>query len=142
MTTALGIVALLIGSFGIVGQLISALDFGLAQRLGLQEGDDETDPLHRRLELSTARWDLFVLWTLPLAGVAMILDTSWWPWVALLAGGISVDTGGRESFKWLGLRAERVRIGSERETRLGFAFLSLMVVVGLALIAHALVTLI
>lgn len=142
MTVALGIVALLVGSLVFIGQLISALDFELAQRLGLQEKDEETDPLHRRLELSTARWDLLVLWTLPLAGVVMLIDTSWWPWVALIAGGIYVDTGGRESFKLLALRAEGVGVGTEREVRTGLGFLALLAAVGLALVAHALVVLI
>lgn len=84
MTVALGIVALAVGLVVVTGQLISTLDFARAQRLGLQERDEETDPLHRRLELNTARWDLFVLWTLPLAGVAMLIDASWWSWVALI----------------------------------------------------------
>jgi len=142
MTVALGVVSILVGSIVVGGQLISVLDFALAQRIGLQERDEETDELHRRLELNTARWDLFVFWTLPLAGVAMLIDASWWPWVALLAGGICVDTGGREAAKVLGLRAERVRIGTESERRNLFGLYGLLVVVGLALVAHALVFLI
>jgi hypothetical protein len=139
VTTALGIAALLVGSLAVVGQLISVFDFKLAQRWGLQEKDEYTDTLHRRLELSTARWDVVVLWTLPLAGVAMLLDTSWWPWVALIAGGVWVDAGGREYLKWVALRDQGVRIGAEPEIRLGRAFLALMVALGLALIVHSLV---
>lgn len=138
MTVALGIVALLVGSMVLVGQLISATDFSLAQRLGLQERNGESDALHRRLELNTARWDLAVLWTLPLAGVAMLIDASWWPWVALVAGGICADAGGREAAKVLGLIARRVRVGNQRERRSLFALFGLLVAVGLALVAHAL----
>jgi hypothetical protein len=142
VTVALGILALLVGSIVLVGQLISAIDYSLAQRLGLQESDEQTDPLHRRLELSTARWDLLVLWTLPLAGVAMLIDAHWWPWVALIAGGAYVDAGGREASKLLALRSEGVRIGTEHESRMGLGFLALMAALGLALIAHSLVVLI
>ena len=142
MTIALGIVAFAVGSLVIVGQLISAVDFELAQRLGLQEGDAGADPLHRRLELSTARWDLLVLWTLPAAGVAMLIDTRWWPWLALVAGGSYVDAGGREACKILTLKAEGVRVGTIQETRNLLGFHALMVAVAVALIAHSLVVLI
>ncbi|MBK5111604.1 MAG: hypothetical protein JJE10_09665 [Thermoleophilia bacterium] len=141
MTVALGIVALAVGLVVVTGQLISTLDFARAQRLGLQERDEETDPLHRRLELNTARWDLFVLWTLPLAGVAMLIDASWWPWVALITGSACVDTGGREGAKLLALRAEDIRVGTGQEQRNLFALYGLLAAVGSALIVHALVTL-
>ncbi|MGI9556369.1 MAG: hypothetical protein ACR2N5_00345 [Solirubrobacterales bacterium] len=142
MTDAVGIAALLLGSVVIGGQLISVLDFELAQRLGLQEADAGSDIVHRRLELNAARWDLLVLWTAPVAGVAMLIDTSWWPWVALVAGGVYVDTGGREAAKVLGLRAEGIRVGTERERRTLFGLYALLAAAGLALIAHALVVLI
>lgn len=141
MRIALGIVALLIGSVGFLGQLVSAVDFRLAQRLGLQESDDETEPLYRRLELNTARWDLFVLWTLPLTGVLMLVQHVWWPYAALVAGGIHVDVGGRETAKILGLRAQGVRIGSAREVRLGLVLLPLLTLVGAALVVYSLTVL-
>ena len=68
MRVVLGIAALLVGLLGLVGQLISAIDFQLAQKLGLQEKDEETDHLYRHLELNTARVDVLVLWTLVVAG--------------------------------------------------------------------------
>ncbi len=138
MRIALGIVALLVGSLGVVGQFISTVDFPLAQRLGLQERSEDTEPLYRHLELNTARWDLVVLWTLVLAGVLMIIDHSWWPWVALIAGGIHADTGGREIAKLTGLAAEGIRVGSPKERRFGLAFLALLGAVGLALIVYSL----
>lgn len=138
MRIAFGIAALIIGSIGLVGQLISAVDFRLAQRLGFQEKDDNTDPLYRRLELNTARVDLLVIWTLPVAGVLMIIDNSWWPWMALIAGGVHVDVGVREIGKGRGLAAEGITIGSEAEARLGIGFLAMVSALGLALIIYAL----
>jgi hypothetical protein len=135
---ALGIVAFLLGSFFVVGQLISAVNFSFAQKLGLQEKDDETEPLFRRLELNTARWDLVVLWSATLAGALMLVDNSWWPYVALIAGGIYVEASGREAAKHLGLRAQGVRIGGAPEVRVYFATLGVMAAVGLGLIAYAL----
>ena len=142
MRIALGIVALVVGSVGFIGQLVSAVDFRLAQTLGLQEKDEETDPLYRRLELNTARWDLFVLWTLPVAGALMLAGHAWWPVAALVAGGIHVDVGGRETAKLLGLRAGGVRVGSAREIRLGLTLLPLLTFVGLALVVYSLTVLV
>lgn len=131
MLIASGIFFLLFGLFGCAGQLISAVDFRFAQRHGLQEGDGHTDPLYWALELNAARWDPFVLWTLPVAGVLMLLDHSWWPYLALIAGGVHVDAGGREMVKVLALRSHGVRVGTAKEQRTGLVFLSFLVVVGL-----------
>jgi hypothetical protein len=137
MQIALGIIALL-GGFLVLGQLISVVNFEFAQKVGLQEKDEATDPLFRHLELNTARWDQFVLWTLPFTGALMLADHSWWPYVALIAGGVHVDTAGREVVKHLGLRSQGVRIGAAQEVRLYFGALAVMAAIGLALIGYAL----
>lgn len=131
MMTAAGIVCVVFGSIVLIGQFVSTIDFSLAQKLGLQEGDADTDPLFRRLELNTARWDLFVLWTLPVAGVLMLVDHAWWPYMALAAGGVHVDTAGRETAKVLGLRKHGVRTGSARDAHIFYWFVGLMLLTGL-----------
>jgi len=130
MMIATGIVCVVFGLIVVIGQLISAIDFGFAQRLGLQEKDDETDPLHRSLELNTARWDLVVFWTLPVAGGLMLAHHPWWPLMALVAGAVCVDTAGRETAKVLGLSRHCVKTGSAGETRLAFIFFGVMLLIG------------
>jgi hypothetical protein len=142
MIIATGIVCVVFGSMILIGQLISAVDFSLAQRLGLQEKDLETEPLFRRLELHTARWDVVVLWTVPAAGVLMLLDHSWWPYLALVAGGVYVDTAGRELAKILGLDIQGVKTGSKHEARLYFGAMGIMLLIGMWCIGYALTTLI
>jgi hypothetical protein len=138
--TVTGIVCVLFGLVCFVGQLISVVNFSLAQKLGLQEKNDSTEPLYRQLELNTARWDLVVLWTLPAAGTLMLVEHSWWPYLALVAGGICVDTAGRETAKVLGLGKHGVKTGSQKETRLFFAFLGAMLLIGIWSIAYGLAT--
>lgn len=137
MRIALGIVAVVVGAVGFLGQLVSAIDFSLGQRLGFQEGDEHTDSLYRRLEHNTARWDVAVLWTMPVAGVLMLMGHGWWPATELLAGAIALDTGGREATKILGLRSHGVRVGSDRDARIGQAVLVTLAAVGLVLAVHA-----
>jgi hypothetical protein len=140
--TVTGMVCVVFGLLGLVGQLISTVNFRLAQRLGLQEADADTDELHRHLELNTARWDLFVHWVPPAAGVLMLLDHPWWPFVALVAGAVLVDTAGREIAKIRGLRAQGVRTGSDKEIRLYFSFMSMMFLIGVWCVVFGFVTLV
>ena len=122
-----------------VGQIISVANFGLAQRLGLQESSDSADPLSGHLELWAARWDLWWLWTLPAAGILMLLDHPWWPYAAMIGGGAFVDTGGREAAKNLGLRQQSVRIGSRGQQWLAMSVYIYFIVTGGLAIAASLI---
>lgn len=113
-----------------VGQIISVVDFGVAQRLGLQEKPDHVDPVHSRLELWTARWDVCWLWTLPVAGILILINHPWWPGAAMIGGAAFVDAGGREAAKNLGLRGQGVRTGSPAERRLLMATCGYLLVTG------------
>ena len=137
MLVACGIACLLVGLVCVVGQTVSAVNFPLAQRLGLQESAEDTEPLFGQLELNTARWDLVVLWTLPAVGVLMLLGHRLWPHLALVAGGIYLDTGGREIAKLLALRAHSVRIGTRAEFQKMIGFLTVLSVTGAWAIAMA-----
>ena len=138
MRLALAAAALLIGSLTLGGQLISTIDFALAQRLGLQERAGHADPLFSRLERNTARWDVAVLWTIVPVAILMLVDHSWWPWLALVTGGIHIDTGGRELAKFLGLRAHQVAVGDRSEQRVFVVYLCVLSGIGSALVGYAL----
>jgi len=113
-----------------LGQLISVWNVRLAQRLGLQESSDHTDPLLGRVELWAARWDLLWLWTLPAAAILMLINHWLWPYAAMIGGGAFVDAGGREAAKILGLKQEGVRIGSQQEFRLAMAVYVYLIAAG------------
>ena len=114
-----------------VGQVISVVNFPLAQRLGLQESPENADPLVRPVELWAARWDLVWLWTLPAAGILMLMNHAFWPYAAMIGGGAYVDAGGREGAKILGLREHGVRTGSDGEHRLAMAVFAYLIAIGL-----------
>ncbi len=136
MRTTLGIVCILFGAFGWLGQIISGINYELAQKLGLQEKSDGTDPLFRLAERDTARWDSLVLWTLIVAGVLMLLDSAWWPAIALVAGGIYLDAAGREAMKCWSLKQSGVRIGSPGARKVQVVFFTLMAAIALWLLAY------
>ena len=117
MRLVVGLVSIFAGLL-VAGQVISVIDFRLAQRLGLQEEDGHTDPLVRRIDRNTARWDIASLSILPLAAVLMLRGApSWRAWV-VFGGGAAVDADGREIAKQAALRAEGVAVGTTGEQRL------------------------
>lgn len=137
MRIALGIICVLFGGFGWVGQAISGFNYPLAQRLGLQEKNEWTDPLFRRAETNTARWDILVLWALPVAGILMLFNHPWWPCLSLVAGGIYLDTAGRETAKYLSLHRSGIGSGSPRDLKVAAFSFTLMAVIALWAIIYA-----
>lgn len=130
-------VLLILGGALYLAQIISSVNFPLAQRLGIQEQPEKADPLLQRAERYVAYWDLVTLGWLPLAGWMMIVDHAWWPIVALIGGSIYLDTSGRETAKFLSFRHHGLKMGSEKQQKLFFSSYLLMAVMALVLIYYS-----
>lgn len=134
-----GWIFLVIPGLLVAGQLVSVINFPLAQRLGLQEKAGTSDPLKLRAELYTARWDLPTLIWLPAAGALMLLEHAWWPYLCLVGGAVFIDAAGREAAKVLSMKAEGVRVGTPAEQAVMFAAYGVMGALGLIAIVLAMV---
>ena len=139
MQLSLGWAYLILGGLLYVAQVISSVDFRLAQQLGIQESPEETDSILQTAERYTALWDLVTLGWLPLAGLLMILDSPYWPLVGLVGGAIYLDTSGREAAKIISFRKEGVRLGPEKQQKIFFASYIVMAFMGLVLIGYSLI---
>lgn len=137
MQVAIGWGLLIMGGVLYLAQVISSINFQLAQRLGIQEKPDVTDPLLQRSERYTAYWDLVTLGWLPLAGVLMIINHEWWPIMSLIGGAIYLDTSGREAVKNISFRHEGIKTGTDNQQKLFFAIYIIMAVVAVTLIAYS-----
>jgi hypothetical protein len=133
----LGWVLIIFPGILFVGQIISSVNFSLAQKLGLQEDPDEADPLLQRAEKYTAYWDLVTLGWLPFSGVLMVISYSVWPIVALFGGAIYLDAAGREVAKILSFKHEGVRIGSAKQQCFFFSTYVVMAVLAIVVITYA-----
>lgn len=120
-----------------VGQLISSVNFPLAQKLGLQENPDEADLLLQRAEKYTAYWDLVTLVWMPLSGVLIIINSTAWPLFALVGGAIYLDTAGREAAKILSFKHEGIRIGAPKQRRLFFSTYFIMAILGVIAVVYS-----
>ena len=133
----LGWIILLFPGFLLLGQIISSVNFSLAQRLGLQENPDETDPLLQRAERYTAYWDLLTLVWMPAAGVLMLINHPLWPMIALVGGAIYFDTAGREAAKILSFKHGGIKIGSPTQHRLFFVTYFVMAILGVTVVMYS-----
>ena len=87
-----GIGILVIGfGFHWIGQLASVLNWGLATRLGLQEAG--LLPEYRVYEHAIAVADVFVGWVYGIAGLGLILGTTWGFKLATIPGAILIYHG-------------------------------------------------
>ena len=137
MQKILGLVCVLFGAIGWIGQTISAINFPLAQKLGFQEKSEDTDPLYRIAELNAARWDAVVLWSIIAAGILLLIDHTWWPYVSLVASAVYLDTAGREAAKYLSFLKGGIKTGTAKEKRTAFCFFGIMAIISLWLMVYA-----
>lgn len=137
MQQLIGWILIIFPGILLIGQLISSVNFSLAQRLGLQEDPAETDPLMQRAERYTAYWDLITIGWLPVAGVLMVLNIAVWPVVAFFGAAIYLDAAGREAAKFLSFKHEGVRIGPPKQQRFFFTTYIIMAVLGVIVIAYS-----
>jgi len=121
-----------------IGQVISSLNFSLAQKLGLQEAPEETDSLVQTAERYTAYWDLVTMVWMPVSGLLMVMNHSTWPFVSIIAGAIYVDTAGREAAKILSFKHAGLRVGPPRQHRFFLSTYLIMAILGIVAIAYAL----
>lgn len=142
MQLIIGWILIIFGGGLYLAQIISSINFPLAQRLGIQEKPETSDPLLQRAERYTAYWDLLSLVWLPISGILMIADYRWWPLVALMSGGIYFDAAGREAVKNISFRHEGIQVGTDKEQRLFFASYVIMVLISVMAIVFSIYTLV
>ena len=141
MQIILGWILIIFGGGLYLAQIISAINFPLAQRLGIQEKSETSDTVLQRCERYTAYWDLLVLLWLPVAGVLMVTDHRWWPIMSLIGGSIYLDTSGREAVKNLSFRYEGINVGTTNEQRVFFASYIIMAVIAIIVITYSIMPL-
>ena len=137
MQIILGWFLLLTGGALYLAQVISSVNFQMAQRLGIQEYPADTDDLVQRSERYTAYWDLVTMVWLPFAGALMINNHDWWPVMSLLGGAIYLDAAGREAMKNLSFRHGGLKTGSSTQQKIFFASYIVMAVIALLVIAYS-----
>lgn len=78
---------------------------------------------------------------MPVAGILLIIGSGAWPQLALVAGGVYLYFAGRGITTRVLMRREGLRIGSERDVRIGLVMLATWGAIALGTIVAAIVEL-
>jgi hypothetical protein len=126
-----------ISGLAYIGQFVSAFWPIAAARLGLTEPESDVDATFYADGLGEAYWDILTLWTLPAAGVLMLLDSTMWPIFGLVGGGTYLYFAGRGIAVRLVMRRRMIRIGDRQSVAIGMIFLGVWGLVALVTIIIA-----
>jgi len=138
MTAAVGITVLIVGLIAWVGQSLSFLAPTLAVRIGVLEPEGEIDPTLRIVEAKAeGLTDMLLTWTLPLAGVLMLLRHPVWPYLALVGGGVYLYLSLLIILSRVFLKREGRKIGPPGSERGAYVFGSIWALSSVAMIVLA-----
>ena len=123
------------------GQAVVWLAPATGVRLSLSEAEDDVEPMYWADIRGEAAWDLFTLWTLVVAGVLLIIDHPAWASFGLVGGGMYVYFAGRGISTRASMQRRGFRVGTPLNLKLGYTLLAIWGLMGLIVIAAAVVAL-
>ncbi len=126
---------------GWLGQTITAFSPKLAVKLGLTESESDVDSTFYADVRGEAIWDTMILWTLPVAGILLILNNTLWAYFGLVGGGSYLYLAGRGIAVRLAMQRRGIRIGKPGTLKLFYVFLTLWGVIAVVTIIMAVVAL-
>ena len=120
-----------------LAQTITALSPKLAVKLTLTEPESDVDPAFYADVRGEAVWDMLILWTLPVAGILLILNNALWAYFGLVGGGSYLYLAGRGIAVRLAMQRRGIRIGKPGTLKLFYVFLTLWGVIAVVTIIMA-----
>lgn len=129
-----GILLVVFGLIAWGGQVLSALTPKFATKLGLIEPEEDVDHVFYADVRGEAKWDSITLWTLPFAGLLIILNSSLWIFFGIIGGSMYVYFAGRTIFTRLELKRRCIHIGKPNLLKTYYIFVTLWGLIGLATI--------
>ncbi len=106
-----------------IGQTIIALSPKVAAKIKITEPESNVDSTYFKDMHGEAIWDAMILWTLPAAGVLLIINDGLWPYFGLIGGGIYLYFAGRGIVSRMIMQRHGINLG-ESKLKLNF-FLTL-----------------
>ena len=120
-----GAILTIFSLLGWIGQAISALSPKVAIKLGLSEPESDVDPTFYVDVRGESVWDTMILWTLPVAGILLMLNNSLWAYFGLFGGGMYLYFAGRGITVRLAMQRRGIRIGMPGTLKVYYVLLSL-----------------
>ena len=132
-----GIVVTIISLIGWLGQIIALFSPKLAVKFGVTEPETDVDPTFYADVRGEALWDTMTLWTLPAAGILLILDSQWWVYFGLVGGAMYLYFAGRGIVTRLAMQRRSISIGKPGTLKIVYLFLTIWGIIGILTIIMA-----
>jgi hypothetical protein len=127
--------------FGWLGQTITAFSPKVATKLGLTEPESDVDLTFYADVRGEAIWDTIILWTLPVAGILLLLNNALWVHFGLVGGGMYLYFAGRGILVRLTMQRRGIRIGMPKALTFIYIFLILWGLIAVVTIIMAIIEL-
>ena len=92
---------------------------------GLTEPEADVDPTFYADVRGEAFWDMTILWTLPVAGILLVVNSTWWIYFGLVGGGMYLYFAGRGIAVRLVMQRRGIRIGKPETVKVVYVLLTL-----------------
>ena len=125
MNVIWGIILTILSSIAYFGQLITTFLPKMAVKWGVTESQVDVEPAFYTDICGEAIWDSIVLWTLPVAGVLLILNTPHWTYLGLVGGGMYLYFAGLGIVTRIIMQRRGFRIGKPESLKVAYIFLTL-----------------
>jgi hypothetical protein len=119
-----GVILIIFSLLAWLGQTITALWPRVAVNLDLTEEEGEVDPAFYADVRGEAYWDMAVLWTLPVAGLLLLMNSPVWAYFGLVGGGMFLYFAGRGITTRRVLQGRGIRIGKPETLNLFYGALA------------------
>ena len=118
-----GAILTIFSMLGWIGQAITAFSPKVAVKLGMTEPESYVDPTFYVDVRGESVWDTMILWTLPVAGILLMLNNSLWAYFGLVGGGMYLYFAGRGITVRLVMQRRGIRIGKPKTLAAIYVFL-------------------
>ena len=120
-----------------LGQIITTFSPKLAVKMQLVEPESEVDSTFYTDVRGEAIWDSLILWTLPVAGILLILNNESWTYFGLVGSGSYLYFAGRGIATRLLMQRRGIRIGAPNTLKLFYVILTLWGLIAIVTIIMA-----
>ena len=124
-----------------VGQIIIAFSPKIAAKINIFGDESDLNQTYFLDMRGSAIWDALSLWTLPIAGILLILNNSLWAYFGLIGGGMYLYFVGRTIASNLKLHRNGINIGKSKKLKVKLMILTFWGLLALITILLALMEL-
>ena len=124
-----------------IGQIIIAFSPKVAVKIRIAEPESELNPTFFADMHGEAIWDTIILWTLPFAGILLIINNPLWTYFGLVGGGMYLYFVGRGIASSLTMQRRGINIGRSKKLKVKYIILTLWGFVAVVTIIMAVLTL-